>query len=363
MPSVVCLHLKQIRIIIIVAALAGIACLGLEASSSYVLYRHFARLGRGFYPTGSATLVLAHALQEWLHGRHEQTQLSIDHGPLFRDDPVLGYAIYPGRYDITERNGGLSHRFRLTADAGGHRVTSTAPRQGAKRIFVTGDSALFGWGLNDEQTLPWLLQARFTQDDVINLSVNSYSSVHAMLQLDGVRPAVSPDDIIVLTYHPITNDFNVASSLMLFYLKGGFESRLGDPGLLQRMVLPYGSLDDGKLVIRHFPVDCALRNDTAGNCDHPAVTAAEAALVTISVFDAIMAAHPGHFVVAFLRGDDADPVVVHLRDKGAIIADLRIDPHDPEADELTIDGHAGPLWHYIAAERLAEALRTAHLAD
>ncbi len=356
--------MKQIRIIVIAVLAAGVLCLGLEASSSYVLYRHFARLDRGFYPAGSATLVLADALQGWLHGRHEQIELSIDHGPLFRDDPVLGYAIYPGRFDITEKNGGLTHRFRLTVDASGHRVTSTAPREGARRIYVTGDSALFGWGLNDEQTLPWLLQTRFPKDDVANLSVNSYSTVHAMLQLDAVHPAVSPDDIVVLTYHPITNDFNVASASMLYYLKGGFESRLGDSGLLQKMILPYGALNGGKLDIRHFPVDCALRNDTAGRCDHPAVSVTVAGEVTMRVFDAIMAAHPGHFVVAFLSGDDTDPVVVHLRARGAVIADLRIAQRDPEAtDEVTIDGHSGPLWHYIAAERLAEALHGAHLAD
>jgi hypothetical protein len=355
---------KQIRIISVAVLLAGILGLGIEASSSYVLYRHFARLDRGFYPAGSATLMLADAVQASLHGRHQQTDLSIDHGPLFRDDPLLGYAIYPGRFDITERNGGLSHRFRLTVDASGHRVTSTAPRAGARRIYVTGDSALFGWGLNDEQTLPWLLQSRFPQDDVVNLSVNSYSTVHAKLQLDGIRPAVTPDDILVLTYHPITNDFNVASATMIFYLKGGFESRLGDPGLLQKMILPYGALDGSQLAIRRFPVDCALRNDRVGSCDHPAVTAAEAGEVTIRVFDAIMAEHPGHFVVAFLSGEDTDPVVVHLRAKGAIIADLRIATRDPQAtDEVTIDGHAGPLWHYIAAERLAAALHTAHLAD
>lgn len=356
--------MKRIRIISVAVLVAGILGLALEASSSYVLYRHFARLDRAFYPAGSATLKLADAVRDWLHGRHQQTDLSIDHGPLFRDDPLLGYAIYPGRYDITERTSGLSHRFRLTVDSGGHRVTSAAPRVGARRIYVTGDSALFGWGLNDEQTLPWLLQSRFPQDDVVNLSVNSYSTVHAKLQLDGVRPAVGPDDILVLTYHPITNDFNVASATMIFYLKGGFESRLGDPGLLQKMRLPYGSLNGGKLDIRRFPMDCALRNDTAGDCSHPAVSVAVAGEVTMRVFDALMAAHPGHFVIAFLSGDDTDPVVVHLRAKGAVIADLRIATQEPEAtDEVTIDGHSGPLWHYMAAERLAEALHTAHLAD
>ena len=359
------LHLNRVRRLVVLLLLLGAALLAVEAMSAYVLYRHYSRLHRGFYPAGSATLALARAMKARADGRHEQVELSIDHGPLFRSDPVLGYAMFAGSFHITEKAGGLSHRFALTVDGLGHRVTSRQPNAAARHLYVTGDSAMFGWGLDDEQTIPWLLQSRFPQFNVVNLSLTSYSTVHAMLQLDRTAAPVTADDIVVLTYHPITNDFNVASSEMLYYLERGFERQLGDAGLLRDMTVPFGVINaDDTLVVRHYAVACALRKSTVAACEHPAVSATAAMQITMRTVDALMAAHPAHFVVAFLSGEDADPVVAHLRSKGVAIADLRTVPADPDAnDEVSIDGHAGPFWHYNLAERLAGALRGAQLVD
>jgi len=354
------LQLKYLRKLLRLMMLVCGVILAIEALSSYVLYSHYSRLHRSFYPTGSATVTVALALKAHAQGRHELVDLSIDRGPLFRSDPVLGYAMYPGTYHITEKSRGLSHRFGLTVDSLGHRVTSYAPNGAARHhLYVTGDSAMFGWGLDDEQTIPWLLQARFPQWDVVNLSLTSYSTVQAKLQLDRSSPAVTADDVVILTYHPITNDFNVASSAMLFYLDEGFERQLGDAQLLRGMTVPFGSLGPGNaLVIHHYEVACALRKSTLGDCAHPAQSEREAMQITIRTFDALMAAHPAHFVVALLSGGDSDAVIDHLKNKGVIIADLRTESGDPDAnDEVSVDGHAGPFWHYSSADRLASALQ------
>ena len=50
--------------------------------------------------------------------------MSIDHGPLFHSDADLGYTMYPGGYRITEKRSGLIHRFSLTVNDLGRRVTS-----------------------------------------------------------------------------------------------------------------------------------------------------------------------------------------------------------------------------------------------
>ena len=350
------------------AAIVLLACtlgLAVETGSSYVLFRHYSRIHRGFSPTGSATLALAHAIKAHADGRHEQVDLSIDHGPLFRSDPIVGYSLYPGSFHITEKAGGMTHRFTLTVDELGHRVTSYQPKAADRHMYLTGDSAMFGWGLDDEQTIPWLVQTRFPRVDVVNLSLTSYSTVQAKLQLDRTTPAVKADDVVVLTYHPITNDFNVASAAMLYYLGAGFERQLGDASLLRDMTVPFAEVGAGNtLIVHHYPVSCALRKSTLGECAHPPLDPGVAMQVTMRTFDALMAAHPAHFVVAFLSGPDADPVVEHLRNAGVTIADLRTDPADADAnDEVTSDGHAGPFWHYNSAERLTEALRGAHLLE
>ncbi len=60
-------------------------------------------------------------------------------------------------------------------------------------------------------TVSWLMQSRLPDYEVVNLSLNSYSTVHALLQLQQVVPQVGPDDIVILEYHPATNALNVAN--------------------------------------------------------------------------------------------------------------------------------------------------------
>jgi hypothetical protein len=197
------------------------------------------------------------------------------------------------------------------------------------------------------------------------LSLTSYSTVHSMIQLEKTRPAVTADDIVVLTYHPITNDFNVASAEMVGYLQSGFEQQLGDPDLAGKMMIPFGSLNgQGQLVVGQFEIACAERRSADPECSRPNGKSREAFEVTERAFDAVMAAHPAHFVVAFLSGEDSDPVITHLRSKGVTVADLRTDGSDSDAsDEVSIDEHASAFWHHRLSGRLAEALRHAHLVD
>lgn len=350
-------ELKGIRKIFGLGVLAVVVILGVESFSSYVLYRHFSRLNHSFYPAGSATLALARHVVSKAKGRHDDVDLSIDHGPLFRADEALGYTMYPGKYQITEKRYGKTHRFNLTVNDLGSRVASNRPSAASKRLYMAGDSAMFGWGLNDDQTMPWLLQTRFPQYEVVNLSLTSYSTIQALQQLQHTSPKIGANDIVVLTYHPITNGFNVVSAEMLGYLKSGFEHQLGDTKLVNNMTVPFGSVgSDGQLMIGHYPVACAQQGKAPADCPRRP-TPGEATQVTERAFDEILASQPGHVVVALLSGPDTDPVVRHLKSKGVMIADMRTDSSDPDAtDEVSIDEHAGPFWHRMVAERLGDAL-------
>ena len=333
---------------------------GTEGVCSYVLYRHYAHIHRAFSPSGVAVVQLAGLLLGKAEGRRaDEPDLSIDHRPLFRADATLGYTLYPGTYQIVERLNGMSHRFMLNVDASGHRSTSFQHSAAARRIFIAGDSALFGWGLDDDQTTAWLLQTRFPQFDVVNLSLTSYSTIQSMLQLSNVVPAVTAEDVIVLTYHPITNTFNTAGLETIAYLKAGFEHQLGDAELAKKMTIPYAVLAaDGHLTIEHLDIPCGPSQPEARPCNPPKLNSEDAGRVTELAFDAIMAAHPAHFVIAFLSGVDSDPVLAHMRSKGATIVDLRVNSGDPDAnDEQQVDGHSGPFFAHWVAERLADALK------
>jgi hypothetical protein len=145
----------------------------IELISSFVLFQYYAGEQKSIRPSGSAALMLLGKGIRKARGQHSEFALSIDHGPLFDTDDILGFAMRPGRYRIREELDHLGHMFDLTVDDKGRRATSYTSIRSAKRMFVAGDSSMFGWGLYDEETIPWLLQVRLPDFEVVNVSANS----------------------------------------------------------------------------------------------------------------------------------------------------------------------------------------------
>src|SRR5258708_390907 len=206
------------RKILIVAVAATVGLAAIELGSSYAYLIHYSGNYQQALTAGSMT---------------------IDHKPLFAVNDTLGFTIIPGRYKVTEHSEGRKHVFDLTVTGAGTRASSYAPVRASKRLLITGDSALFGWGLDDEATLPWLMQSRLPDYEVVNLSLNSYSTIHALLQLQHLVPQIGPDDIVVLEYHPATNAFNVAETDFLRNFLNGYEMQLGDTAQLRAMKVPF----------------------------------------------------------------------------------------------------------------------------
>jgi hypothetical protein len=323
--------------------------------SSYALYRYYSLTRKEFSPMGSAIVLLIDRVAAELHGERRRVELSIDHGHLFATDAVLGYRLLPGDYRITERFDNLIHAFSIEINDQGRRVTSYSPVHAPTRILFTGDSSIFGLGLDDEETVAWLLQTRLPNYEVVNLSVSSYSTIQALLQLQRMEPKVGKDDIVLLVYHPITNAFNVESSQVFKAIMSGFEVQLGDRPRMRDMNIPYGAIDEhGALAIR--------RMNSAS--PRPDPDAAAAMKVTEQAFDAILALPAGRIAVLFVGGPDDDPVIGYLRSRGVAILDVRTSPNDPEdSDIIATDSHSGPFWHHALYRRLLAALQKEHIID
>ena len=337
---------------------------GVELLSSYFLYRYYSADAKALLPSGSAAVAVVDRMLIRIRGRKRVVQMSVDHGPLFHSDPVLGFAIYPGTFQVTERFDNQSQRFHLGIDRQSNRVTGYALEHPIRRIIFAGDSIIFGWGVDDEFTFPWLLQTRLPNYDVVNASLTSYSTIQTLLRLRQMEPKVNSEDIVVLAYHPMTNQFNVATNDTLHSMDIGYEFQLGVPSDMARMEIPFGALDsDGALNIRRVPFTC-LRDVTVSVECRRDVSDATAVKVTELAFDEIFALHAGHVVVLFTNGDDSDPVIAHLRASGAAIVDVRPSPGDPEAnDAMPIDSHGGPPWHHWMYAKLLAGLQHEHLVD
>jgi hypothetical protein len=348
-----------VRRLILAGLIAAISIVSVEFCSSYILYRHFAKQGTGFQPSGLAVVDLVKRVLT----SHFITVSSAG-GRVFGRDDTMGFIMFPGQFLITEHNAGKAHVFHLRVNERGERSTSYATVHAPQRIFLTGDSGMFGWGVDDEDTFAWLLQTRLPSYEVRNLSMTSYSTVHALLQLKQLDPQAGPEDIVVLVYHPITNDFNVASHVVLKPMVDGFEVQLGDAVEMRAMTFPYAVVDArGALSVQRIAVDCAPAYTSPG-CAHPDMSREAAQKVTERVLDEIVATTKAHLMLAVINNEKDDSVIDHARALGITLVDLREAPTDGEAvDVIAVDGHAGPFWHHFAFLRLLDAMRQNRLID
>jgi hypothetical protein len=352
------------RKILIVAVAVTVGLAAIELISAYAYLLHYAGNYQSVRPEGSIAVALVGRAFDKLRGISHRVKMTIDHGPLFAASDTLGFTILPGRYRVTEHFEGRKHVFELTVTDIGRRASSYVPAKASKRLLITGDSALFGWGVDDEGTVPWLMQSRLPDYEVVNLSLNSYSTIHALLQLRQLVPQVGPDDIVVLEYHPASNAFNVAETDFLRNFLNGYELQLGDTAQLRAMKVPFGMIDaGGGFSIGRIRLSCAVEAPTP-ECIHPKVSEDVARQVTERTFDEIIALNIRHLVVALISGNDDDPVIIHLRSRGLTIADLRtVDGVPDETDVIPTDKHLGPFWHHQAYGLLLQNLQRAHLVN
>src|ERR1700730_2450029 len=251
------------RKILIVAVAATVGLAAIELVSSYVYFHHYVGDYQGIHPNGSMAAAMIGRAYEKFRGVSHQVKMSIDHGPLFAASDTLGFTILPGRYKVTEHFEGRKHVFDLTVTDAGRRASSYTPVKASKRLLITGDSCLVRWGVDDEGTVPWLMQSRLPDYEVVNLSLNSYSTIHALLQLQRLVPKIGPDDIVILEYHPATNAFNVAETDFLRNFLNGYELQLGDTARLRAMKVPFGMIDaGGRFSIGRIRLSCAVEAPT-----------------------------------------------------------------------------------------------------
>ena len=130
-------------------------------------------------------------------------------GSLFEPHPELGYRHRPGRYRVAQGE------LRFVVTHGDDSLRTTGPPGAHERpedgeIWIFGGSFTHGWGVNDRQTFPWLLQERMPRLHVVNFGVSGYGTLHALIQLEAALARRGPPNLAVIAYasfHDLRNVF------------------------------------------------------------------------------------------------------------------------------------------------------------
>jgi hypothetical protein len=133
--------------------------------------------------SGAVCLGAAEAGARWFlpePARLEQTPVF---GTLHRPDPLIGWVMgdrpISFRHRLTDDHGVLQYDVVYSV-AGGTRLTSKVAHDGPA-LIATGCSFMFGHGVKDEDTAPWILQEDLPQYRVINAAVMGYGTDQALL--------------------------------------------------------------------------------------------------------------------------------------------------------------------------------------
>ena len=259
---------------------------------------------------------------------------------IYRQDPRLGWDHIPG-----SAGRHLREEFDVwySIDARGHRTTGggTGPP-----IYFLGGSFTFGYGVEDGEHFPALLQRRFPDFDVANAAVIAWGPTQAYFRLQDLL--ASDHDASLFAYGFITHH------MQRTFLREDWLSRLDEYGGKRN---PYFRLVNGQLIFQGLadPGDRPRRNERLGRIE------AELTAALISEMQRLCDEHGVPFRFLYFsdapRFETLPPVV-----RGAIRADSIVDIGRAVREAgagYNRRGHPGPATHELIADVLQPVVEAA----
>jgi hypothetical protein len=255
-------------------------------------------------------------------------------------DETYGHAPSPGRYIFTVCPNYLTpdpkktYEWTATIDQDVARKTSHRKFENPKRIFLFGDSFIFGYAVNDEQAMAWLLQDYF-QDrwTVRNYAQTGGGSVQALIKYRLLRQQLTRDDVLIFGYANFYSLRDVAAP-----------SRMSDE---RSNTEPLKHLR-GRVINGKVEVDFVSCQTPEKYCDQTDPPVEQMQSVTSGIFDEIVETSPSRLAVLYLVGSDNGSVVTHLKKKQIPIIDGRLETSKSFTRDSIYgyDEHPGPFANY-----------------
>lgn len=270
--------------------------------------------------------------------------------PFFAADSAFGYAPKPGRYEFTyQKKLGDFYKFyknKVTVNPDHSRYTGRTPSNADGKIYVFGDSFIFGEGINDEQTFSYLLQSTQDKQAVHLYAAGGYSITQAYIRFLKIARSLTANDTLIIGYADYYKKRDAAAPSRLREYGEPWEMMLDDKINHAKAEL----LKDGKIQVSYTPLFCKYN---PAYCQSEDPSPAEFDQLTSSMINAIADHTPAKILLLHFEGPDEDKALSMLSKKVTIIP-ATLDDFDYEIrdDIMGFDGHPGPFWHYAMFKRI-----------
>jgi hypothetical protein len=279
--------------------------------------------------------------------------------PFYKDDPVLGYVANVGTFKHTfKRRQQTKQKWELfpvkvTINSDGSRWTGKTDNAVGPNIFVFGGSLVFGYGVNDEQTFSYLLQAAKPDSNVHLFALGGYGLSQAYLRFKQLKDRISPEDTIIIGYDDSFDVRNVAAPSQTRKLEQWVKRMIPDAGS-DIPNIPKASIgSDGKLAFELVGRSCRVSNCDAADPSQEYMTEISARLI-----NEIAETSPAKVYVVYLGGSKKNKLFEKLDKRVTVISALHDDFGYFIRDDIEgFDRHPGPYWHYAISRLLIDRLK------
>lgn len=296
--------------------------------------------------------------------RVDDLGITFDPSPFAIPDARLGYMTYPGRFEVTLKNG---FAWAATHGADSYRVSGPPAPPGDARpgLFVYGCSVAYGYGVADAETFPYVLQTRLPGVRVKNYAVPGFAQTQAYLQLKRAIELGDIPEAVVLTYasfHDIRNTLcrERRKSVYPYNKKTRIDhinypvAAYAGPGAFTIDYEPFRYSEWP--LMRHSALVHLLETrfdeyEVGWKKSH------EVSRILIKAVHALCLEHGVRLVVAGIHGDDGTrEMLAFCAAEGIENVDLSFDPNDGAYTLQPFDPHPNARGHAHFAERLSAYL-------
>jgi hypothetical protein len=230
-------------------------------------------------------------------------------------------------------------------------------------IYIFGDSAVFGTGVNDEQTFAYHLQMARPTYNVELVAVPAYGLVHNYLRFLQIKKDIRPNDIVIIGYSEYYDIRNVAAPSRLReteeHLKTLFPG--GVPARQDEFTPKAELTDGGRLTTSLVEQNCDVVIDY---CKQPDPTQSYLTAVSARLINEMGRSAAAQTIV--LHIDAAHPTLASKSNPVFSALDKNIKQVSALEEDfgyfmedwvLHFDPHPGPYWHYAISRKLLSVVQ------